>query len=353
MKKVYKVSLGLVLLVLLSIFFLKYVLAYLLPFAIALVIASLIDPVVEFIQKKTNFPRGISVIIVLSIIIIFISLLLTISFSRLFIELNHLLNDLPDYQEFDEHIDWIYQQNQQISDFIKNLEIPESFKESISANFQDVYDSVKDMIQVMISSILDLVKKLPKFGTTLIITVIATFFISRDKDLIVNSYLKILPVNWQDKVKQAQSDILKSGIGFIRAQTILITISTLISIIGLNFIGNDYAIILGLISGFLDLIPVIGPSLVFVPWSIFNFIIGNIQLGMSLAIIYGIIAFNRQMLEAKLVGKNVGVHPLAILSAMYLGIQLFGITGVFLGPALVIIVKSIFEADVLSIFIDE
>jgi len=352
MKKIYKLSLGLVLLLIVSIFFLKYALSYLLPFVIAVIVASLIDPVVELFEQRANLPRGLSIVIVLSIIIIFISLILTISFSRLFVELNNLLNNLPDYQSFGKQLDWISERNQQLSRVIEELEIPESFKESINNNFQYFYDKIKEFIQLTSSNLLGIVKKLPNFATVLLISLIATFFISRDKELIVEALLKPFPNKWRHKIEQVQRDIMKAGIGFIRAQMLLITITTLISIIGLSILGSSYSIVVGLTGGLLDFIPVIGPSLIFVPWAIYNLIVGNVSFAIGLFILYGIMGATRQILEAKIVGRSIGIHPLAILVAMYLGVQLLGIAGFFIGPASLVVLKAVFQAGFISIIID-
>jgi sporulation integral membrane protein YtvI len=267
--------------------------------------------------------------------------------------LNNLLNDLPDYQGFSKQLDWISERNQQLSRVIEELKIPESFKESINSNFQYFYDKAKEIIQLASSTLLGVVKKLPNFATILLISLIATFFISRDKELILEALLKPFPNKWRHKIKQVQGDIMKAGIGFIRAQILLITITTLISIIGLSILGSSYSIVVGLTGGLLDLIPVIGPSLIFIPWAIYNLIVGNVSFAIGLFILYGVMGATRQILEAKIVGRSIGIHPLAILVAMYLGVQLFGVAGFFIGPASLVVLKAVFQAGFISIIIDE
>lgn len=282
-----------------------------------------------------------------------ISLLLTISFSRLFIELNDLLNNLPDYKSFSEKINWISERNDQLSKFINELKIPESVRETINSNFQGFYDKIKEVIQNASTSLLNIVKKLPRLVTTLLISLIATFFISRDKELIMATILKPFPVKWQRKIEQVEEDIMKAGVGFIRAQILLITITTIISITGLSILGSSYSIVVGLSAGILDLIPVIGPSLIFIPWAIYNLIIGNMKFSIGLIILYVLMGAIRQILEAKIVGQSIGIHPLAILFAMYLGVQFFGVSGFFIGPASVVVLKAIFQAGFISIIVNE
>lgn len=349
MKNIYKIGLSVLGLIVGSIFILKYALAYLLPFVIGILIASLIEPVVDLLQKKANFSRGVSIAVVLGIMIVIISLFLTFTVSRLFIELDKLVKEFPSYQTIGNNFsNWFDQRHREISSLAKNWEIPQPVQETINSNFQQVYDQFKSWIQQLVTMLLKLIKKLPKLITILIISLLATFFISRDRDLILEYCLSPLPEEWGLTVKKLQEEILSAAVGFIRAQMILISITTIIAIAGLLILGSNYALVAGLTAGLLDLIPVIGPGMLFTPWIIYNFITGNSSFALSLVLLYIIITIVRQLSEAKIVGESIGVHPLATLVAMYLGVQLFGISGVFIGPAVVIVLKAMFKADVVS-----
>lgn len=61
----------------------------------------------------------------------------------------------------------------------------------------------------------------------------------------------------------------------------------------------------------------------------------------------------RQVLEAKLVGEKIGLHPLAVLVSLYLGFQFFGALGFVVGPILAILLKSMISSGLLPIFQDE
>ncbi len=351
MKSIYKIILSLILLVIGSLFFFKYAIGYLLPFIIAVVVASLIEPAVELLEDRANFSRSIAIIIILLIIIILISLLLTICLSSLFVELDNLVNDLPSYTKI--NFKWLVRQNEELNKIIKELKIPESVQDTINNNIQYFYDRIKEGIQLTLATLLGMVKKLPKLVTTLLISLIATFFISRDKDLIIESCLTPIPKEWRDKIREVQVEIINAAVGFIRAELILISITTLIAIIGLIILGSSYSLVIGLVAGMLDLIPIIGPSLIFIPWGVYNLLVGNVGFGVGLMILYFIMGTNRQVMEAKVIGQNIGIHPLATLMSIYIGLQMFGITGLFIGPALVVVLKAILQAGFISIVAKE
>ena len=87
-----------------------------------------------------------------------------------------------------------------------------------------------------------------------------------------------------------------------------------------------------------------GSGSVMVPWAIICGINGDIKLGVSIIGLLIIMTIIRQMLEPKLVSKNIGVHPIFTLIAMYTGFKLIGVLGLLIGPIALIIVKNIFAS---------
>ncbi|WP_408954517.1 sporulation integral membrane protein YtvI [Natroniella sp. ANB-PHB2] len=349
MKSSYKVGLILLVVSASSIIILNYLIGYVLPFIIGIILASLIDPAVLFLEQEAKFSRGIAVAIVLAIIIIFISLLLTISISRLLIELDSLVNNLPDQHKLGASFNWLLEQNGNLSTLFDEWQVPRNVRKTIINNLEIFYAQIKNIIDLSFAYLLEIVRKLPRVIITLVISLIATFFISKDKEIITESCLAYIPIHWREKVRVIQQDIISSIVGFIRAQMILITNTIIISIIGLLVLRSNYAIVIGLVCGALDLIPVIGPSLIFLPWAVYNFIIGNTSLAVGLLINYIVIAVVRQSTEAKIVGQNIGIHPLATLMGLYIGVQFFGVGGFFIGPVFLIVLNSIIKSGVISI----
>ncbi|MCK8823515.1 sporulation integral membrane protein YtvI [Fuchsiella alkaliacetigena] len=352
MKTHYKIALGVLVSLLLSILFFKYVAIYLLPFILALILASLIEPGINFFEERLNIGRGWAVAICLLIILILAILTIIIFMSRLFVELDKLAHSIPDFRTLNENINWLIEQNEKLGNFLADLELPEAVSEIINENLQALYRQARGMVQAAISYFFNTVKSLPKLVITLVISLIATFFISRDRKMINEYILSAVPVAWRDKVRTLEQEIMTAAVGFLRAQLTLISITTTISVIGLLIIGSNYTIVLAIVIGLLDLIPVIGPSLIYLPWAIYSFIIGEVAFGISLLILYIIIALTRQLTEAKIIGKNIGIHPLATLMSMYLGVQFLGVTGFFIGPAILIILKSIIQVGFISILIE-
>ena len=73
-------------------------------------------------------------------------------------------------------------------------------------------------------------------------------------------------------------------------------------------------------------------------------------MGLCLAALYGIITVIRQIAEPKILGSSVGMHPLATLLAMYIGLKLCGIGGLFLFPIGAVILKNLNESGFIRLY---
>ncbi len=329
-------------------FGLKYAVAYFLPFLLALVVAMMIEPVVNFFEKRLRLKRGWAVILVLTLILLIFVLFMVLGVSRIYLELEKLLKNIPSFQDLLDQFQWVLNQNGELSSLMNRWQLSVEQQETVNQLLQDLYTSIASNAKAVISQLLGFLTKLPSVFTMIMISFIATFFISRDRRMLTGIFWKIIPNRWEKKIRSVKTEITGATVGFIRAELILISITTVISIIGLEILNNDYALLIGFASGLLDLIPVIGPTLIFIPWAIYSMITGNFGYGVGLLVIYGVMAVVRQIAEVKIVGQSIGVHPLATLIAMYVGVKIFGVSGFIIGPAVVIIVKSLINAGIIT-----
>lgn len=331
----------------------KYLFGYFMPFIIALVLAALIDPLVQFGEKKLKLGRGLAVFLVLSVFLLLITLVIFLGLSRVYIELSRLKDNLPDYQVIGSKIYFNLTNSEQIKEWLDSWEklSKQPFFASLNSNLQSLYEQLQQGLVGVVTQILKSVNRLPGLLTILLISLVATFFISRDKELILNFVLKFFPLEWRRRILEVKDEIYSAGIGFVRAELILISITTVISMVGLTILGSEYGIILGLTAGLLDLIPIIGPGLIYIPWTLYSFITGNVSFGFGLLVVYTIMAGVRQVTEAKIVGESIGIHPLATLISMYIGLKLFGIAGFIIGPGVVIIGKALYKTGLITIIL--
>ena len=99
----------------------------------------------------------------------------------------------------------------------------------------------------------------------------------------------------------------------------------------------------GVAIGLFDAFPVLGSGLILVPWAVSSFIRGKAFAGAVLLTLFGICQFMREYLEPKLLGGKMGMRPVQSLMAVYVGYELFGVSGLFLGPFGLVLIKSIWK----------
>jgi len=110
----------------------------------------------------------------------------------------------------------------------------------------------------------------------------------------------------------------------------------------------DYAFLLALVICVLDALPIFGTGTVLIPWSVYSLLTGDIRLGVSTIILYGVCFVVRQILEPRIVGERIGVHPLITLMAIYVGLKFGGVLGMFIGIFIVIFVKYLMQSGILA-----
>jgi predicted PurR-regulated permease PerM len=111
-------------------------------------------------------------------------------------------------------------------------------------------------------------------------------------------------------------------------------VSTLLATLGLYLLRVDYVLLLGLLIGLFDVLPVLGPGTLLVPWALVSFLERDSRVGWGLLLIYAVILVSRQIVEPKIIASGLGLHPLAALAAGFVGLQIFGAFGLLLGPLL-------------------
>ena len=112
--------------------------------------------------------------------------------------------------------------------------------------------------------------------------------------------------------------------------------------IGLS-IGIDGATTIAAFTAVVDIFPVLGTGFVVIPWALFHLAKGNLYLGLGLCLLYGVITVVRQILEPKVVGQQIGLHPIVILICMYAGVKIFGVMGLFILPFTILVLKYLYD----------
>ncbi|PAB58639.1 sporulation integral membrane protein YtvI [Anaeromicrobium sediminis] len=320
-------------------FFSTTLISCILPFAFALVLSYFIEPIVNFLSNYLKLPRSLSVFIILFIFLIGTFTIILLIGSIIVMELNKLSVNLPLYAENVQY--HIINFNTRIHSIYAKL--PPNVSQSINNGLYIIIKNLSVVITKAISSFLGIISKIPNFILFLLVTIISTFFISKDKERLEDFFLKKINNNYKVKGLQLKNSLIYAFIGYVKTQLILITVTFLESFIGLFFIGIDYFILIAFLASLVDLLPILGVGSVYIPLSTYYFLMGNTKIGVGILCLYFFIVLVRQFLEPKILGNQMGIYPLVTLISMYIGLKLLGIIGLILGPIIAVLFVNLYK----------
>lgn len=174
----------------------------------------------------------------------------------------------------------------------------------------------------------------------LAITCIAVFLFEKD-------YTKM--VDWVKKEESFRflwtvlEGVLSYLVTFFKAQGVILLIIAVLCSVTLTLSGVEGGVFLGLLAGFLDMLPFIGTGIVLVPLAVWQLLNGAyVRMAVCLAL-YGICVLTREFLEPRLIGNKMGLSPVWILFSIYAGMKLFGVGGIVKGPLALIVISEILK----------
>lgn len=334
----------------------SYTMPLIYPFVIGWLIAMLIEPMVKWLERRTRIPRWAAVTMILLLLLSLLLSLIIFLVAEIVVELTKLADFLPAIIEKmgQTFVQMFTQENtdfQRIIDTVqkyleKNPEHEQRISASIQENIGIIANKGTDLITKIVAGIGRFISDLPYLITVLVFITLAALFIGLDWPRLRRKILRIVPKNILKTARYITADLKRALFGFVRAQITLISITAVIMFIGLTILGVSYAFTIAFVIGLVDLLPYLGVGAVLVPWIIYLFLTGNLYLAMGLSIVYGVIIIVRQFLEPKLVASNVGIDPLLTLIALFVGLKLFGIIGLVLGPVIVVTLMALHRTHV-------
>ena len=313
------------------------------PFLIAFIISLMIEPLIKYIMKKTKLTRRTSSIIIFIIVSIILLGILAWIIITLFSESSSLLQGLNDY--FDKASVQVRELIQRLN--FDKIKLPDEVLNIVQESSGDFLQTVSNWIRNALNGLINIVTKIPEIAICVGITILALYFICVDKIYILDQIEYHLPKVWVKRLSNHLKDLIQTLGGYLKAEATLILVSFIISLIGLYILSFlnfniQYPLLMALFIGFVDALPILGSGTVMVPWAIISGLNGDLSLGIAILVLFIIMSIVRQFLEPKLVSKNIGVHPIFTLIAMYTGFKITGVIGLLLGPIVLIIIKNIF-----------
>lgn len=311
----------------------KFILPVLVPFIIAFLIASLIRiPIKKLYSTSLSRNKAISIVTcILFFSIVFF--LLGIAGVKIYNTVFDFLMSIPAIYQ-DSIVPALGTMADMINNTLSNMD--EGFAAEMNNIYWEYVNNIGEYIKTFSVNAIKVISgsliEIPAFIIRLVITIISTFFFIIDYDKITTVLIKLIPKNRQNTVVDLITYYKSTILIYLKSYTLLFLLTYVELTIGFWILKIPYAPLIALLIAVFDILPILGVGGILLPWSVILFVMKDIPMGIGILVLYLIITFIRNVAEPKLVGKQIGLHPLATLIFMYLGLKLLGFLGMFLFP---------------------
>lgn len=309
---------------------------FLLPFLIAFALSSLMEPLIKLSRKKLRISRNISAPIMLLIMLATIITLVVLAVLRLIEEIRGLVIAAPQLLS-----DLYIQINSLIIKGSEYFELPVEITSNLGSVISNLSDTITNFGKTVVKGAFVTAISLPEALIFTIITVLATFFMTKDREKITSVLVHQLPESWIHRILAIKKDLFNALFGYMRAALMMMMMTFTEVFVGLSIIRIEYALLLAFLIAIIDALPILGAGSILIPWSLYSFVTGDIQMGVSIMVLYLVVLIIRQTVEPKVVGQQIGVYPLLTLMAMYTGLKTIGFAGLILGPITFLLIRNI------------
>jgi len=324
--------------------FAKYILPILTPFIIAFAVASLFNWLTKLMGFKRERLRKLVAMLLCSVLYALVFMGVLIVGGKLITEAGSILSSIPSAfsNQIMPFLDTIATRletaitpyDTQLANYIDSL---------TSSVVSNIGKFVTDFSKTAVVFVTNCATAVPGLIVQIVITVISTFFILLDYEKICKFLLRLVPAGKRDLFSTSLHYTKTMLAVYLKSYSLLFLLTFVELSIGFSILGIKNAILLAIMISIFDLMPILGTGGIVLPWALISLMLGNWPRAVGLLVLYLVITGIRQTLEPKIVGKQIGLHPLATLVSMLLGLKLFGIVGLFGVPVVVAVTTAMYR----------
>lgn len=330
---------------------LRFALLLFLPFLLSFGLALCTRPLVRFLSEKTKRSKRFWAVSVTLFVLLLAGGLSYLLCHRLLLEIQRLLTFLAeDSAREDGKIAGIvafFREAWARLPLLSHLQRIEFIEEWIGDPAQYLIGQLQRVLSALAERLAGgfaaLLRRLPGVLFFLLVSVISCFYFAVEYERVRGVLFRLLPQRFAARLPVWRQRVSQGLKRCLRAYFLLFLLTFAQLSLGFFLLRVEYPFLIALLGAALDILPVLGVGTVLLPWAIFALMTGATMRGVGLLVLYAVMTVIRQIAEPHLVGKSLGLHPLLMLMAFYVGLKLFGFAGIFIGPALAVLGKMAFE----------
>ncbi|MBR4050384.1 MAG: sporulation integral membrane protein YtvI [Clostridia bacterium] len=354
--------------------FMRFAFWPLFPFIFAFFAAMLLQKPVRLLTKRTPIKKGLAAFLLTMFCALFLIGILALAGTKIVTEVKGLVESV--ISAFDSLPDFIMTAEKWLISLVEKL--PTALETPLTRWIDNLADNLiaaaqqnpsqpsgsllsgfkfdLSSLKTPLSGVISTASKVPSILIAIVITFIATVFITSDYDRIVTFIKRQLPSKKRETLTKTKNLTITTVSKMLKAYCLIICITCTELFIGLSALkllgiyNGGYIFTIALVTAIVDIFPILGSGTILIPWGIVSLLMGKTGLGIGVLVIYVIITVLRQYIEPKLVAGQLGLPPIATLMGMYIGLKLFGVLGMFILPFTITILKVLNDDGVIRIW---
>lgn len=340
-----------VILILILYILFKYALGLVSPFVFALIIAYILEKPAKYVSIKFHIPKKLVSIVFVLVFYATIGFGLSFAGIKIVAVLTDIISAIPVLYE-EQLAPFLLMRFDAIEAAIFRLD--PAVVTMINQGFDQLVNSMGENISnisiSLVGAVSNIASSLPVFLIKVLLMVISTFFIASDYENLSGFVQKQFSGRSNDILLRTKHYLVDTLLVIVRSYAIIMTITFIELSVGLSIINVPNAILIALIIALFDILPIFGTGGIMVPWTIISFIQGDYKLGIGLLVIYLFVTIVRNVIEPKIVGSQLGLHPVVTLMSMFVGVNLFGVLGLFGLPITLSLLKHLNDTGAVKLY---
>lgn len=345
-KKIDKIAIFFIVYTVIFIGFFK-TLTYTLPFVLALIFSLILMKPTKVLVNKFKVKRSIASLITTIAFFIIITLLLLWSAAHLIQETTQLAKNIQLYLSNNSNLFPNFYKK--IYTYYSNLDpsIINAIEKNLSSTITKVSNATISVTSAILGGIISFFSSIPYIFMVIFFTLISTYYFTKDITGFKEKVFSYIPSEKNDKIYNTVNETKKMLTHYFLSYLIIVLISFLVTLVGFLVLGVKYAVLLSFLSAIFDILPILGMGTIYVPLAIIYFFSKNYFVAAGILILFILASTVRQIVEPKIVSTSLGVHPVAILAALFIGLMANGVSGMIFCVFLVIFYNVLNRADIL------
>lgn len=304
----------------------RYLMPVFLPFIAAWILACWLYPLSLKIEKKTKIKRTFAGAVLLAVLF---GVLAVLVYQGIGESLSQLKRAFSNYQVLQKWLFSLLDRCCRMIEEITGIRADES-REYFLQQAGMLQDQILAALSPNISrAVLRGTGKLLFFLSGIVVTFISAVLLMGDME---NFRQKIWDYSWMVGIRRVIRRLKKTTVTYLKAQVVIIAVISAVCAAAFWMMKSPYYLLLGTALGILDAVPLIGTGTFLYPAAVIFLIRGQSKMALGCVLVDLVTSLLREFLEPRLLGEKLGVSPIMILISVYLGMILFGVWGVILGP---------------------